>query len=105
MKNKSFAVISSFILKIVALVTMTFDHVGYMLGDSVGYNFWLVTLFRVIGRLALPLFCFMITEGVIHTKKIGNYFLRLGIMGTLVASAHVPPPRGGDCPVVRSTRT
>ena len=87
MKNKSFAVISSFILKIVALVTMTFDHVGYMLGDSVGYNFWLVTVFRVIGRLALPLFCFMITEGVIHTKKIGNYFLRLGIMGTLVASA------------------
>ena len=87
MKNKSFAVLSSFILKVVALATMTIDHVGYILGDTIGYNFWLVTLFRLIGRLALPLFCFMITEGVIHTKKIGNYFLRLGIMGTLVSAA------------------
>ena len=87
MKNKSFAVLSSFILKIVAMVTMTFDHVGYMLGSTYGYNFWVVTLFRIIGRIALPLFCFMITEGVMHTKKIGNYFLRLGIMGTLVAGA------------------
>ena len=87
MKNKSFAVLSSFILKVVALATMTIDHVGYILGDTIGYNFWLVTLFRLIGRLALPLFCFMITEGVIHTKKIGNYFLRLGIMGTLVSVA------------------
>ncbi len=86
-ENRSFTVLSSFILKITAIASMTFDHVGWMLAETVGYNFWLVQLFRIIGRIALPLFCFMITEGVLHTKRIGHYFLRLGIMGTLVSGA------------------
>ena len=86
-EKRSFTVLSSFILKIVAMASMTFDHVGWMLAETVGYNFWLVQLFRIIGRIALPLFCFMITEGVLHTKRIGHYFLRLGIMGTLVSGA------------------
>ena len=84
-EKKSFLIFSSFIIKIVALVTMTIDHVGWLLSDTIGYNFWLVTLFRLIGRIALPLFCFMIAEGMMHTKKAGNYFLRLGIMATLIA--------------------
>ena len=87
MKKKSFAVLSSFVLKVIALATMTLDHVGYILGDTLGYNFWVVILLRTIGRIALPLFCFMICEGVMHTKRIGHYWLRLGIMGTLVSGA------------------
>ena len=86
-QKRSFTVLSSFILKIVAMAAMTFDHIGWMIGDTLGNNFWVVNLFRIIGRLALPLFCFMITEGVLHTKRIGHYFLRLGIMGTLVSLA------------------
>lgn len=86
-EKKSFLIFSSFILKIIALATMTIDHIGWLLSSLIGYNFWLVIVCRVIGRIALPLFCFMIAEGVIHTKKPGNYFLRLGIMATAVAGA------------------
>ena len=76
-------VLSSFWLKIVALLTMTIDHVGYMLQ---GYGIYpLGYIFRIIGRLALPLFCFMIAEGAIHTKNFNRYALRLGIMASAVS--------------------
>lgn len=85
--NKSIRCFSSFILKIIALATMTIDHIGVVLEMNVGYNYWLAITCRAIGRLALPLFCFMIVEGVLHTKSFGKYMLRLGIMGTLVMGA------------------
>ena len=84
--NKPFLVFSSFILKIIAMVTMTFDHVGWLLAESLGYNYWLSILFRIIGRIALPLYCLMITEGILHTKNKGLYLLRLGIMATIISS-------------------
>lgn len=87
MKERNFTCLSSFILKIIALVTMTFDHIGVILEMNVGANYWLALVFRYIGRLALPLFCFMLVEGVLHTKKFGNYLLRLGIMATSISIA------------------
>ena len=84
-KERRFPIIlSSFWLKIAALLTMTIDHVGYMLLSTqllpqLGY------VFRIIGRIALPLFCFMIAEGVIHTKNFRRYILRLGIMASVVS--------------------
>ncbi len=80
--------ISSFILKIVALVTMAIDHVGLLLQTLYPTNYNILELarvFRGIGRLALPLFVFMIVEGVIHTKNIKRYLLRLGIMAALIS--------------------
>lgn len=79
--------LSSFILKIVALLTMTFDHVGLMLGMLYPTNtsiLQVAEVFRIIGRLALPLFVFMIVEGVIHTKDFKKYILRLGIMAGII---------------------
>ena len=75
--------LSSFILKIVALVTMTFDHVGLMLEMLYPTKLnvlQVAEIFRIIGRLALPLFVFMIVEGVIHTKNFKKYILRLGVL-------------------------
>lgn len=83
--NKKYTFLSSFWLKIIAFFTMTIDHIGWLLEENIGSNYWLVQPCRTIGRLALPLFCFMIVEGVIHTKHFGKYMLRLGIMGTIVA--------------------
>ncbi len=83
--NQRWCVFSSFILKILALVFMTIDHIGFALGMFYGENFWIVNLLRMIGRLALPLFCFMIVEGALHSKNIGKYFLRLGIMATAIS--------------------
>ena len=75
-------ILSNFWIKIIALVTMTFDHIGYLLSNPDVSN-----VFRHIGRLALPLFCFMIAEGAIHTKSFKKYALRLGIMASLITTA------------------
>ena len=67
---------------------MTLDHVGlylrmqYWSDDSI---MQLSEIFRCFGRLALPLFAFMIVEGVLHTKSIGKYLLRLGIMASFIS--------------------
>ncbi len=85
---KKITFLSSFILKIVALVTMAFDHFGLMLEMSYPYSVDILKVagtFRIIGRLALPLFVFMIVEGVLHTKNFKKYILRLGIMALLVS--------------------
>ena len=86
MKKATF--LSSFILKVAALLTMTFDHVGLLLETMSPSNIntlQLAGVFRGIGRLALPLFVFMIVEGVIHTKNFKAYIFRLGIMAIAIS--------------------
>lgn len=61
---------TSFCLKIIAIISMFIDH----LGDA---WFKQTTAMNVIGRLAFPIFAFQITEGYIHTKNLKKYFLRL----------------------------
>ncbi|MFA7054956.1 MAG: TraX family protein [Acholeplasmataceae bacterium] len=61
-------------LKILALITMTIDHIGVFLIPNTS-EFYLY--FRMIGRLAFPIFAFMIAEGYYHTKSKKHYFLRL----------------------------
>ena len=84
--------ISSFFIKIFALLFMTMDHVGLYLRMQYWDNESLMQLsevFRCFGRLALPLFAFMIVEGVLHTKNIRKYLLRLGIMASLVSTVFI----------------
>ena len=75
-------ILSNFWLKVIALVTMTIDHIGYLLPYST-----IAIIFRYIGRLALPLFCFMIAEGAIHTKNFNKYAFRLGLMASIISIA------------------
>lgn len=68
-------------LKIIALLTMTADHIGHILYPDVG-------ILRIIGRLSLPIFAFMIAEGCHHTRSMGKYFgavAGVGAAGQLVA--------------------
>lgn len=62
---------STFVLKLIAIITMFIDHLGYVInnGDS--------STFNIIGRIAFPIFAFQISEGYIHTKNLKKYFLRL----------------------------
>ena len=62
-------------LKGIACLTMLIDHTAVVFGLPM----WL----RVIGRLAFPIYCFLITEGIAHTGSPGRYFLRLGIMAVI----------------------
>lgn len=81
-KRKFPLILSNFWLKLIALFTMTIDHIGYLLPYSTT-----ALIFRYIGRLALPLFCFMIAEGAIHTKNFNKYAFRLGLMASLISIA------------------
>lgn len=84
--GKNFKICSGFVLKIVAFVTMAIDHIGLM-AAIYGYTYQIFDVFRIIGRIAMPLFCFMIVEGVIHTKSFKKYILRLSILAAVIGLA------------------
>ena len=67
---------TSFGLKIVALISMLCDHFGLSFLPSPSY-------LNVIGRIAFPIFAFQISEGYIHTKNLKKYFLRLGLFALI----------------------
>lgn len=84
-------------LKLIAIVCMFIDHfaivflLGYFnelginpfsLGISKGFtdygsHYATYMICRGIGRMAFPLFAFLLTEGLSHTKNIKRYLLRL----------------------------
>ena len=84
--TKNWKICTSFVLKLVAFLTMTLDHIGVMASTSYMSGTW-IDIFRIIGRIAMPLFCFMIVEGVIHTRSFGKYALRLGILAALISTS------------------
>ena len=69
---------SSFVLKVLACISMFIDHLGFMIPNSQ------ISLYmRLFGRLAFPIFAFQLTEGYIHTKNIKKYFTRLFILAII----------------------
>lgn len=68
--------LSSFSLKIIAVICMLCDHFG----DAIIKHF---SFFNIIGRIAFPIFAFQITEGYIHTKNLKRYFKRLIIFAII----------------------
>ena len=67
---------TSFALKIIAMITMFCDH----LGDAIFKGF---SYFNYIGRIAFPIFAFQISEGYIHTKNLKKYLIRLMIFALI----------------------
>lgn len=67
---------SGFALKMLAVVTMTADHVGKVLFPGC---MWMT----MVGRLAFPLFCSLLTEGFIHTGNIRRYLERLFVFALI----------------------
>ena len=60
-------------LKILALITMTADHVGLQLLPQ-------YEILRIIGRLSFPIFAYMIAEGCRYTKHRKKYLTTLAAM-------------------------
>lgn len=63
-------------LKLIALVTMTVDHIGYTLFPQV---LW----WRLVGRLAFPIYAFMVAEGCVHTRSMPKYLRSMALMAAL----------------------
>ena len=63
-------------LKMIAIVTMLIDHTGAILFPD-------LLVLRMIGRVAFPIFAFLLVEGYFHTKDVGKYLLRLGVFALI----------------------
>lgn len=66
-----------FIIKIIACVTMVLDHIKYAIPETEGI------LTNYFGRLAFPLYAFLLTEGYVHTKDLKKYYYRMIIFAII----------------------
>lgn len=67
---------NSFVLQLIAIITMLIDHTAVVF---VPHNTVLYIVMRSIGRLAFPIFVFLLVEGFYHTSDVKKYLTRLGI--------------------------
>ncbi|MBE6753035.1 MAG: hypothetical protein E7559_01555 [Ruminococcaceae bacterium] len=72
--------LDSFRLRTLAIISMLIDHIAAVLMEPgmPGYIF-----LRSVGRLAFPIFCFLIVEGLVHTRSVWKYMARLAIFAVI----------------------
>lgn len=63
-------------LKLLAMAAMTLDHIGVALLPQVAWLRW-------AGRLAMPIFAYMIAEGCRYTRSRGRYLAQLAALAAL----------------------
>ena len=69
---KRIQVLDGTALKLIAMASMVLDHVG---DNFFPGQVWM----RVLGRIAMPIFAFCISEGFAHTHDKTRYLMRMGI--------------------------
>lgn len=83
---------TSYRLKLIAIVTMTIDHFAKILGQRTLLVFFpganqatndILFIMEWIGRIAFPLFAFMIAEGCAKTKSMPKYIGRLSLFAVI----------------------
>ena len=83
-------ILSAFWLKIIAMVTMIFDHIGaiilfhYSINEPSSFLASLYEPFRIIGRFSFIILAFLIVDGVIHTSNKIKYLSRLLILSLVM---------------------
>lgn len=91
-ENKSVFGLSGSALKILAMITMLIDHIGAFIvypyltrvnvseyGETVNIYY----VMRIMGRVAFPIFVFLLIEGIKYTRDIRKYILRMFIFAII----------------------
>lgn len=75
-KADSYQFLDGTTLKLLAMISMIFDHVGdnFFPGQT-----WM----RIIGRIAMPIFSFCLAEGFVHTRNRRKYLMRMGLFALI----------------------
>jgi hypothetical protein len=68
---------TNFQIKLLAMLFMVLDHVGYILFPEIE---WL----RIVGRLSFPLFAFLLTLGYEYTKDFKKYITKILIFAIII---------------------
>lgn len=104
MNEKKFGIAGS-TLKWIAIITMLIDHIGasvltkqliFMNNNPQNFGgvtdsfveqfnnlYLLMRVTRKIGRIAFPIFCFLLVEGFLRTKNLKKYILRMALFALL----------------------
>ena len=83
-------ILSAFWLKIIAMITMIFDHIGaiilfhYSINEPSSFLASLYEPFRIIGRFSFIILAFLVVDGVKHTSNKIKYLSRLLILSLVM---------------------
>lgn len=69
-------------LKIIGAAAMLLDHTALILAGN-GLSAAAYYILRGIGRIAFPIFCFVLVEGFVHTRSLGKYITRIGVLALI----------------------
>ncbi len=81
--------LNAFHLKVIAMIFMFIDHFGVMVLNPMIFPWslgWYIPA-RIAGRIAFPIFAFLVVEAVLHTRNISRYWLRLSLMAVSIGIA------------------
>lgn len=70
------------LLKVIAMISMLIDHVGAVFYPQ-------MTILRMIGRLAFPIYAYCIAVGCVYTRSIPKYATRVLVMALLCQPIYV----------------
>lgn len=83
---------SSFLLKIIAIISMTVDHAAKIIGQtglmelfqiSLSTSYHVKQIMEIFGRMAFPIFAFLIAEGARKTRSMPKYIGRLALFAVI----------------------
>ena len=83
-------ILSAFWLKIIAMITMIFDHIGaiilfhYSINEPSSFLASLYEPFRIIGRFSFIILAFLVVDGVKHTSNKIKYLSRILILSLVM---------------------
>jgi len=89
---------NTFVLKIIAVISMLIDHTVYIFPEYFPFE-----LRGIIGRIAFPLYAYLIAVGIEYTKSPVKYLLRLFIFAVVSEPFFDLALKGGNISFLRDT--